>query len=122
MKYLWVYMTAPTAEVAQRLVRAAVEARLAACGNILPRVRSIYRWKGRVESGSEVVAVLKTTARRWPALVAALRRGHPYECPCLVAVEIARGFPPFLNWIADACGSIRRSVGQRRPPRAKTAR
>ena len=96
-----VYVTAPSPEEAERLARLAVEARLAACANILPGMRSLYWWQGRLEQADEVVLILKTTEALVPALTEALTRAHSYDCPCVVALPIAQGNPDFLRWIAD---------------------
>ncbi len=102
MKPLWVYCTAPNAAAARRIARRVIEARLAACANIWPRCASVYRWQGRIETSREAVMIFKTTRAQWPALRRAVVELHPYECPCVIAVEIQDGFRPFLEWIADS--------------------
>jgi len=77
-----------------------VEARLAACVNILPRVQSVYRWQGAVESASEIPLLIKTTAANYPALENAIRAQHPYEIPEIIALPVERGLPAYLNWVA----------------------
>lgn len=96
-----VYVTAPSLTEAESLARLAVEGRLAACANILPGMRSLYWWQGRLESADEVVLILKTTEALVPALTSALTAAHSYDCPCVVALPIAQGNPDFLRWIAD---------------------
>lgn len=98
-KSVLVYITAPDLRCARRLAEAIVGARLAACVNLLPGMQSIYRWKGRVERAKEVVLIAKSTARRFPLLVSEVRKLHPYECPCVVALPLTRGFAPYLQWI-----------------------
>ncbi|MFN4343234.1 MAG: divalent-cation tolerance protein CutA [Azonexus sp.] len=90
----------PDEETANRIALAVVEARLAACVNILPRVQSIYRWQGAVESAAEVPLLIKTTAAAYPALEAAIRERHPYDVPEIIALPIAGGLPAYLNWLA----------------------
>ena len=97
---LVVLCTAPTAEVAAALARALVEARLAACGNVVPGVRSIYRWQGRVEDQPEVLLVLKTTRERFPALRYELLRRHPHDVPEVLALPVEAGSAPYLEWLA----------------------
>jgi periplasmic divalent cation tolerance protein len=97
---LVVLCTAPTAEVAAGLARALVEARLAACGNVVPGLRSIYRWQGRVEDEPEVLLVLKTTRGRFPALRDELLRRHPYQVPEVLALPVEAGGAPYLEWLA----------------------
>lgn len=89
---------------AERLARVALESRLAACANILPGVRSLYWWRGKVERADEVVLVLKTTGEFVDALTEALTRAHSYECPCVVALPIESGNPDFLRWIGEETG------------------
>ncbi len=79
--------------------RAAAE-RLAACVNILAPCRSVYRWQGAVRHDEEHPMLIKTTAERYPALEQALRAGHPYELPEIIAVPIERGLPAYLQWVA----------------------
>lgn len=94
-----VYVTAPSLAEAERLGRLAVEARLAACANILPGMRSLYWWKGALESAEETVLVLKTREELVPALTEALTKAHSYEVPCVVALPILAGNKDFLAWI-----------------------
>ena len=90
----------PDEETANRIALAVVEAKLAACVNILPRVQSIYRWQGVVESAVEVPLLIKTTAAAYPALEAAIRESHPYDVPEIIALPITAGLPAYLNWLA----------------------
>ena len=90
----------PDEETANRIALAVVEAQLAACVNILPRVQSIYRWQGAVESAAEVPLLIKTTAAAYPALEAAIRERHPYDVPEIIALPITAGLPAYLNWLA----------------------
>jgi len=89
----------PDEETANRIALAVVEAQLAACVNILPRVQSIYRWQGAVESAVEVPLLIKTTAAAYPALEAAIRERHPYDVPEIIALPITAGLPAYLNWL-----------------------
>ena len=84
---------------ARQLVRALVDARLVACGTILPGARSIYRWEGEVTEEGEVVVLLKTHASRWEALAASMRELHPYEVPELLALPVERGLDGYLSWL-----------------------
>jgi periplasmic divalent cation tolerance protein len=91
--------TAPDAAVAERIARALVEESLVACANLVPGVRSIYRWQGRVEEGSEVMLILKTQADRIPVLADRLRALHPYEVPELLVLPVESGLAPYLDWV-----------------------
>jgi periplasmic divalent cation tolerance protein len=107
-----VFATFPDAETAERIVRIAVEERLAACANILPQIQSIYRWKGAVESATETLVLFKTTAAEYQQLEERIRELHPYEVPEVIAVPIESGQREYLTWISD-------SVGRPRPQHAE---
>lgn len=112
MKHAFVYVTAPDRTVAARLARHAVDTRLAACANLVPRIESVYRWKGRVETATESALILKTRMALVPRLIAAIRKIHPYECPCIVTLPIAGGDPDFLRWIeAETAPATPRPAG-----------
>lgn len=97
---LVVLVTAPSAEEAARMARALVEERLAACGNVVPGLRSIYRWEGKVQEEAEALLLLKTTRRRFEALRARVRSLHPYEVPEVIALPVEAGHPAYLEWLA----------------------
>ncbi|MBM3487456.1 MAG: divalent-cation tolerance protein CutA [Alphaproteobacteria bacterium] len=100
MSFCLVYMTASSAAEARRIGAALVEARLAACVNMIEGMTSLYRWEGRIEEGREVVVVAKTRRALVPALTAAVKAAHSYTVPCVVALPIEAGNPDFLDWIA----------------------
>ena len=99
---LLVFSTFPSEEDAARVVRVLVEERLAACGNLLPGCRSLYRWKGAIADEREVVAILKTRKQDWAALQSRLHELHPYEVPECVAVRIASGAPRYMAWLEES--------------------
>ena len=94
---------ADTAE-AERIGQTIIAERLAACINILPPVRSIYRWQGEVMRADEVAAILKTSEASAEALIARICELHSYDVPCAVAWPIANIPAPFAAWIADSVG------------------
>jgi periplasmic divalent cation tolerance protein len=96
--------TVGSAEDADRLARALVERRLAACVNVVPGVVSHYRWKGELQRDEERLLVIKTRSERIEALREALRELHPYELPELVAFEISEGSPDYLKWLDAEVG------------------
>ncbi len=100
METLLVITNLPDRASAERLAESLVEARLAACVNILAPCRSVYRWKGAVEAAEEHPMLIKTTRDRYAALEAAIRGGHPYELPEIIAVPLAAGFSAYLDWVA----------------------
>jgi periplasmic divalent cation tolerance protein len=97
-----VLVGAPSEDVAERIAAAVVPEHLAAAVNILPGVRSIFFWQGRVETASEVLLMIKTRADRLPALERRVRDLHPYTVPGFVALPVAAGHAPYLAWISDS--------------------
>ena len=94
--------TVGSGEEAERIARALVGQRLAACVNVVPRVVSLYRWKGAVEREEEWLLVMKTSERKLEALRQALVSLHPYELPELVALPVSAGHAPYLAWLAES--------------------
>jgi periplasmic divalent cation tolerance protein len=107
---LLVLSTFPDADTARRIVRICVEERLAACGNLIPGVESIYRWKGKVETATEILVVFKTTSESYPKLEARIVELHPYEVPEVVAIPPSGGLPSYMEWIVNETGEPDRSL------------
>jgi periplasmic divalent cation tolerance protein len=101
METLLVITNCPDEESANAIALAVVEARLAACVNILPRIQSVYRWQGAVESATEIPLFIKATAANYPALEKAIHERHPYDLPEIIALPITQGLPAYLNWVAE---------------------
>ncbi|BDG08289.1 divalent-cation tolerance protein CutA [Anaeromyxobacter paludicola] len=99
---LAVIVTAPTADKAAELARTLVEERLAACGNVLPGVRSIYRWEGKVADEPEVLLVLKTSRELFPRLRDRVLALHPYQVPEVIALRVEGGSAAYLRWIEES--------------------
>jgi periplasmic divalent cation tolerance protein len=99
---LVVLVTAPSVEIAASIARTVVEERLAACGNVLPGVRSIYRWEGKLQDEPEVLLVLKTRRSRFAALRDRILALHPYETPEVIALPVEAGSDAYLDWIAGS--------------------
>lgn len=97
---LVVLVTTPTPERAAELARALVEERLAACGNVVPGLRSIYRWEGEVQDDPEALLVLKTTRARFEALRDRILALHPYQVPEVIALPVEAGSAAYLAWVA----------------------
>lgn len=98
-----VFTTAGSQDEARRIARALVERQLAACVNIVPRIESVYRWQGHVETAEEWLLLIKTV--RFPEVRAAIRELHSYELPECIAVEVADGDAEYLRWITDSSGN-----------------
>lgn len=96
---LVILCTAPNEEVAAELARGLVDAKLAACVNVIGGLRSFYRWKGEVHDEREVQLVIKTRRARYEALEAWLGEHHPYEVPEILAMPVDRGSRPYLDWV-----------------------
>ena len=94
-----VYVTFPADFAAEDAITTLVREKLAACGNLMTGVTSIYSWEGAIERDTETAAILKTTADRMDALVARLREIHPYDTPCIVGWPVIGGFSPYLEWV-----------------------
>lgn len=101
MSALLVFTNLPDRATAEKLADALIEARVAACVNILAPCRSVYRWKDGVQHDEEHPVLVKTTAERYAALEAAIRERHPYELPEIIAVPVERGLPAYLTWLAE---------------------
>ena len=99
METLLVITNLPNRDSASKLAHALIEKRLAACINILSPCRSVYRWQGKIEDAEEFPLLIKTTRDRYAALEAAIRAGHPYELPEIIAVPLNAGLPAYLDWV-----------------------
>src|SRR5687767_5936268 len=97
---LLVLTNLPNRAAAEKLADTLIAQKLAACVNILAPCRSIYRWKDAVQHDEEHPMLIKTTAERYAALEQAVRAGHPYELPEIIAMPIERGLPAYLDWVA----------------------
>ena len=104
-KILLALSTFPDAETARRISNQLVEEKFAACANILPAVESIYRWKGKIESGNETLVFFKLSEDQQSAFQEKLRSLHPYEVPEIVFVPVASGLTDYLRWVAESCAS-----------------
>ena len=104
MSIVSVYAVFASTEEAERIGRTVVEERLAACINILSPVRSIYRWKGEIESAEEVAAILKTSEASAAALMARIAALHSYDVPCVVAWPVDKLLRSYADWVEDSTG------------------
>ena len=95
------FCTFPNTETAQRIARELVDQKLAACGNVLPQIHSIYRWQGKVESADEALVLFKLSASRFPDFEAKLRSLHPYDVPEIIACQIDQALPEYLRWVCE---------------------
>ena len=98
-KIMTLYMTAADDDEAARIVSTLLEERLIACGNILPGVRSLYRWEGKIEDDAEVAVIMKTRAELADAAIARIVALHSYDTPCVTAWSVAAGNADYLGWV-----------------------
>jgi periplasmic divalent cation tolerance protein len=99
-----VFTTTGSEAEAQKIARALVERRLAACVNIIPRIKSIYRWEKKVEEAEEWLLVIKTTDAKFGRVRDAIAELHSYELPECICVEIEDGSAEYLKWIQESLG------------------
>lgn len=105
MSHVVVLVTGPSADEAERIGRALVEERLAACANLIPSISSAYWWKGKIEEATEALLVLKTRQDLVERLVTRVRALHSYSVPEVIALPILGGNPDYLRWIDDSVES-----------------
>lgn len=102
-KFVLVLVTAPDLKTARALAKAALQARLIACANLVPRVESHYWWQGKLESGREVLLVLKTLKSKLGALEKLILARHPYDTPEFLVLPLNAGNARYLDWLAANC-------------------
>ena len=98
-KFAAILVTAPDLKTARVLAQAALQARLIACANLLPKIESHYRWRGKIESCAEVLLVLKTQKSRLPALEKLIVARHPYDTPEFLVLPLLAGNQRYLGWL-----------------------
>jgi periplasmic divalent cation tolerance protein len=106
-----VLTTCGSEEEAERVAAALVERRVAACVAVTPRVRSVYRWKGQVERAEEWALTVKTRAALYSQVEAVIREVHSYEVPEILAVPVAAGLAPYLDWVDGETGGVASETG-----------
>jgi periplasmic divalent cation tolerance protein len=98
-----VLVTVPEPKTARRLVKAALKARLIACANIIPKLESHYWWQGKIESGNEILLLLKTRRSKLAKLEAFILKEHPYEIPEFLVLPLRAGSKNYLGWLGANC-------------------
>jgi periplasmic divalent cation tolerance protein len=102
--YLVVFITTSSYEEARKIADALVDLKKAACVNIVPKVNSLFRWKGKIEDVEESLLVVKTRAKLFPDLVSTVKSIHSYEVPEIIALPIIEGNPDYLAWLKEETG------------------
>ena len=101
--FFLVLVTAPDLKTARRLARLALTAKLIACANLVPKVESHYWWQGKIESGKEVLLILKTRQGNLRKLEALVAKAHPYDTPEFLVLNLRAGSNRYLDWLAASC-------------------
>ena len=107
-----VLSTCSSEEEGSRIALLLVERRLAACVNVIPQVKSFYRWKGEVESAGECLLLIKSSRSLFPALREALEGAHSYELPEAIALSVVDGSPNYLQWLDSNLSAAVEAPGQ----------
>jgi periplasmic divalent cation tolerance protein len=102
--YLVVFITTSSYEEARKIADALVSQKKAACVNIVPKVNSLFRWKGKIEDVEESLMVVKTRAELFPDVVSTVKSIHSYEVPEIIALPIIEGNPDYLSWLKEETG------------------
>ena len=100
-KFALVLVTAPDLKTARALARAALKSRLIGCANLIPKIESHYWWQGKIESGAEILLILKTTKSRLVALEKLVLARHPYDTPEFLVLPVSAGSEKYLDWLAQ---------------------
>jgi periplasmic divalent cation tolerance protein len=95
------FCTVPDRETGLKIAKTIVYDRLAACGNLLPGVHSVFRWEGKIQEEDELLLIIKTVGKLIKPLQAKIKELHPYEVPEIIFLPIHEGLPAYLKWIAD---------------------
>jgi periplasmic divalent cation tolerance protein len=101
--FVVVLVTAPDLKTARQLAKVALQARLIACANLVPKIESHYWWQGKIESGAEVLLVLKTRHSRLVLLEKLILAEHPYDTPEFLVLPLQAGSGGYLDWLAENC-------------------
>lgn len=102
-RFAIVLVTTPALKSARTLAKAALKAKLIACANLVPKIESHFWWQGKMESGAEVLLILKTTKAKLPALEKLVLARHPYDTPEYLVLPLAAGNGKYLDWLAANC-------------------
>lgn len=104
--YIQISTTTETKEQAQKIAKYLVEQKLAACVQITGPIESTYRWKGKVETASEYLCLIKTRTTLFKKVEAAIKKLHPYETPEIIATPVIKGSKEYLNWLDEETGNF----------------
>ena len=108
-EFCCVFVTAPNITVARKIAAAALNERLVACANLVPKIESHYWWQGQLESSSEVMILFKTTKNRLAELEENVIKNHPYDTPEFIAVNLEHGTEKYLGWIKSSVNAAQKA-------------
>jgi periplasmic divalent cation tolerance protein len=101
-KFCLLYSTASSEDEAKEIADLLLEKKLAACVNIIPGMKSLYKWKGKIEETEEIIIIIKTISSAFKDIEALLKDVHSYDCPCLIELNIENVNAPYLEWLEGA--------------------
>ena len=102
MKFFLTYIITKNENEALTIANLAVKKNLAACGNILPNMKSIYKWQNKLQNDNETLLILKTNSNKYPLLEKLILEKHSYEVPCILKIPISDGNKEYLKWVNDS--------------------
>ena len=105
VEFIQITTTTDSSAAAERIASELVARRLAACVQVVGPIQSVYRWQGAVERAEEWLLLIKSTGEKYPAIEAAIRELHTYECPEVIATPVSAGSQAYLGWIAEQIAS-----------------
>ena len=100
--FFLVYITTKNEEEALTLANFAIEKKLAACGNIFPKMKSVYKWNKKLQNDDETLLILKTNSSKYPSLKKLIKEKHSYDVPCILKIPIDDGNKEYLKWIDES--------------------
>lgn len=100
--YIVVFITVPNKKQAQDIALSLVDCGLAACVNVIPRLESVFKWKGKIDRGKEYLLIAKSKKRLFPKLIRRVKSLHSYEVPEIIAVPIIAGNKDYLDWLDES--------------------
>lgn len=100
IEVIMVFVTVPGARVGSRVSKGVLTSRLASCVSVIPRVRSMYWWEGKITQANEVMLVMKTTKSKYKKLERRIMELHPYQVPEIIAIPLVAGLPQYIEWVA----------------------
>ncbi len=102
MNFFLTYITTKNEKEALTLANLAIQKNLAACGNIFPKIKSIYKWQNKLQNDNETLLILKTNSNKYPSLEKLILEKHSYEVPCILKISISDGNKEYLKWVNDS--------------------